>query len=59
MRERRKRFVVYPIPYHVLVTMGDRRVITPRGARLYTKVHELIDPSTGYWDEILLRKPVL
>ena len=28
----------------------SRRVITPRGGNLLTKVSELIDPTTGKWD---------
>ena len=32
----------------------DRRIVTPRGGALYTKVADLIDPMTGQWDEELL-----
>ena len=31
-----------------------RKPITPRGSSLLTKVSELIDPSTGDWDEQLV-----
>jgi ribonuclease HI len=34
----------------------DRMVITPRGGTVYTKVSELIDPSTGSWDLQLLNE---
>jgi hypothetical protein len=33
----------------------DRRIISPRGASIYTKVNELISPVTGQWDEDLLK----
>jgi hypothetical protein len=33
-----------------------RRVISPRGATVYTRVSELIDPITGGWDVALLRE---
>jgi hypothetical protein len=33
----------------------SRTVITPRGATIYTKVSDLIDPVTETWDEPLLR----
>jgi hypothetical protein len=32
----------------------DRKVISPRGGAVYTKVSELIDPLTGQWDVSLL-----
>lgn len=32
-----------------------RRLFTPRGANLLTRVDELIDPYTGSWDEMLVR----
>ena len=32
----------------------SRRVITPRGGNLLTKVAELIDPTTGKWDTELV-----
>ena len=32
----------------------DRKIISPRGGAVYTKVVELIDPITGKWDEDLL-----
>lgn len=32
-----------------------RRPITPRGQMLLTKVSELINPSSGEWDEQLIR----
>jgi hypothetical protein len=31
-----------------------RKVISSRGGAVYTKVSELIDPTTGYWDETTL-----
>jgi hypothetical protein len=34
---------------------GSRLPITPRRQNLLTKVHELIDPATGVWDEGLVR----
>lgn len=33
----------------------DRKVITPRGQALLTRVNELIDPNSGTWDEALIR----
>jgi hypothetical protein len=33
----------------------DRKITMPRGAVVYTKVHELLNPYTGTWDEDLLR----
>jgi hypothetical protein len=33
----------------------DRRIISPRGASIFTKVSELISPVTGQWGEDLLR----
>jgi hypothetical protein len=33
----------------------DRRIISPRGASIFTKVSELISPVMGQWDEDLLR----
>jgi hypothetical protein len=33
----------------------DRRIISPRGEVVYTRVSELIDPTTGFWDVDLLR----
>lgn len=32
-----------------------RKVVTPRGASLLTRVSELLDPATGSWDETLVR----
>jgi hypothetical protein len=32
----------------------DRRILTPRGDVVYTKVSDLIDPTTSSWDEDLL-----
>jgi hypothetical protein len=36
-------------------TSSDRRILTPKGNTIYTKVSELISPITGSWDEDLLR----
>jgi hypothetical protein len=33
----------------------DRKLITPRGASIYTKVSDLIDPVSEQWDEEVLR----
>ncbi|XP_040255222.1 uncharacterized mitochondrial protein AtMg00310-like [Aegilops tauschii subsp. strangulata] len=33
----------------------SRKVVTPRGGNLLTRVSELIDPTTGRWDEELIR----
>jgi hypothetical protein len=33
----------------------SKKVVSPRGVALYTKVSELISPITGTWDEPLLR----
>jgi hypothetical protein len=33
----------------------NRKIITPRGASIYTKVSELIDPVSEQWDEEILR----
>jgi hypothetical protein len=33
----------------------DRKVITPRGASVYTKVSDLINPITEQWDEEILQ----
>ena len=32
----------------------DRKVITPRGQTILTRVCELIDPTSGTWDETLI-----
>jgi hypothetical protein len=32
----------------------DRKVTTPRGPAIYTKVNELIDSLSGHWDQGLL-----
>jgi hypothetical protein len=32
----------------------DKRIISPRGGAVYSKVSELIDPATGQWDAVLL-----
>jgi hypothetical protein len=32
-----------------------RKILTPRGSILLSKVQELIDPTTGKWDEVLIR----
>jgi hypothetical protein len=37
-----------------LPASSDRRVMTPRGDCILTKVSELIDPITGSWDEPLI-----
>jgi hypothetical protein len=34
---------------------SDRRITTHRGEVVYTKVHELLNPSKGTWDEDHLR----
>ena len=34
---------------------NSRKIITPRGNCILTTVNELIDPSNGEWDEILMR----
>jgi hypothetical protein len=34
---------------------SSRKPYTPRGGSLLTRVHELIDPATGWWDEELVR----
>jgi ribonuclease HI len=44
---------IYTDPW--IPSSPDKRIITPRGDVVYTKVHELIDPTTGVWDEELLR----
>jgi hypothetical protein len=31
-------------------------VATPRGHCILSRVHELIDPTTGDWDEVLIRE---
>ena len=36
-------------------TSETRKIITPRGATMLSKVEELIDPYTGQWDESLIR----
>lgn len=33
----------------------SRRLITPRGANILSTVFELIDPSTGTWDDQLVQ----
>jgi hypothetical protein len=33
----------------------DKKVITPRGASVYTKVSDLINPITEHWDEEILQ----
>jgi hypothetical protein len=35
-------------------TSPDRKIITPRGDCVLTKVYELIDPTSGAWDEALV-----
>jgi hypothetical protein len=32
----------------------DRKVLTPRGGAVYTKVSEIINPITGQWDRQLI-----
>jgi hypothetical protein len=44
---------IYTDPW--IPSSPDRRVITPRGAVVLSKVAKLIDPSTGLWDEDLIR----
>jgi hypothetical protein len=44
---------IYSDPW--IPSSPDRRIITPRGEVVLTKVAELIDPITGSWDEELLR----
>jgi hypothetical protein len=44
---------IYSDPW--IPSSTNRRIITPRGGGVYTKVSELIDPVTGAWDEELLR----
>jgi ribonuclease HI len=34
----------------------SRKVLTPKGQNVYTRVHELIDPVTNSWDEELIRQ---
>ena len=34
----------------------SRKILTPRGRIVYTKISELIDPDTRTWDEELLRE---
>jgi hypothetical protein len=34
---------------------SSRKPYTPRGGSLLTRVHELIDPASGWWDEELVR----
>jgi hypothetical protein len=36
-------------------TSPSRKILTPRGNIVYTKVSELINPVTRTWDEALLR----
>jgi hypothetical protein len=36
----------------------SRKILTPRGRIVYTKVSELIDPVTRTWDEVLIRSLV-
>jgi hypothetical protein len=43
---------IYSDPW--IPSSPDRRIITPRGEVVLTKVAELIDPITGRWDEELL-----
>ena len=33
----------------------DRRVLSNRGQTLISRVHDLIDPMTGFWDKELIR----
>ena len=40
-------------------TLGSRRIITPRGGTVLTKLEEIIDPHMGPWDEVLLRNVFL
>ena len=37
-------------------TRNRKVVITPRGNQIISKVHDLIDPGTGQWDEQLVRE---
>lgn len=34
---------------------ATRKLITPRGGIMLTRVEEIIDPHTGHWDEDLIR----
>lgn len=34
---------------------ATRRPVTPRGQNVLTRVSDLIDPTTGVWDEVLVR----
>jgi hypothetical protein len=44
--------LIYSDPW--IPSSPDRRIITPRGEVVLTKVAEVIDPITGRWDEELL-----
>jgi hypothetical protein len=44
---------IYTDPW--IPSSPDKCIITPRGDAVYTKVHELIDPTTGVWDKELPR----
>jgi hypothetical protein len=37
-------------------TSPTRKIYTPRGSILLNKVSDLINPSTGWWDEELIRE---
>jgi hypothetical protein len=43
---------IYSDPW--IPSSATRKIITPRGTGIYTKVADLIDPTTGYWDIELL-----
>jgi hypothetical protein len=38
-----------------ILSSPNRKIISPRGGSVYTKVNELISPVTGQWDEDLLK----
>jgi hypothetical protein len=42
--------------YAWIPSSPSRKILTPRGNIVYTKVSELIDPETRKWDEELLRE---
>jgi hypothetical protein len=47
-----KRIYIWQDPW--IPSSPDRRITTPRGSTVYTKVSELIDPVTEQWDNEIL-----
>ena len=45
---------IYTDPW--IPSSPGRKIVSPRGCNLYSKVSQLISPITGQWDEVLIRE---